>query len=117
MSDTNPKRQQALDFFMSIRDGAFLDEIYEAVVSATDGVQQFGKSATVNAQLVIEAVNDELMISGAVGTKLPARKPRAQFFFFRKDGLPSRRDERQADMFDTRPQLVTEPETGKAVNQ
>ena len=102
------KRQQMWEFLMAIRDGAFVEELYDGCQLANDTVQQLGKVATVQATITQAYLNDALVVTGESQVKLPVVKKKAQIFFPRIGQLPSRKNEAQQEMF--APKIVTADE-------
>lgn len=119
MADQTPqeihdaKVQQAVAFLTNLRDGSFLVEAYDGIQTAMEGQARIHKPASVHMAVTFTPAGDDAVsISAEVQTKLPPTKARAQTFFGRKAGLPSRSREAQAEMNFPRP-----VEAGKAVNE
>lgn len=98
------EQQQVIDFLLQIRQGAFLNELYEALAVAIEAEQRTGKAAEVTAKLTVSpaVMGDSIPVhvGATVATKLPSVEHGKTIFFATGDGaLLSRRDPRQSELF------------------
>lgn len=107
------KVQQAVEFLTSIRDGVFLVELHDGIQTAIEGMSRIQKPSAVAVTLTFTPTSDSAMgVAADTQVKLPKVEAKKQYFFERKNGLPSRRNEAQQEMKFPRP-----VEGGKAVNE
>lgn len=110
------KAQQVIDLMLQIREGAFLNELYDAMQAAIEGQARIGKVASCVATFTFQPAgadrDGEMFIGAESVTKLPPVQAKKQIFF-PAEGLPTRRDQRQPDLF--APRVVES--SGKASNE
>lgn len=104
------KRQQAIEFLMAIREGAFVEELYDQVKEAADLALERAKASSVVATLSFVPDSDSYHITGLVVAKLPPVKRKSQTFFPATEGLPSRKDQRQQELTFGKVRIVNDEE-------